>query len=111
MQWSVALPAGSTVMKQAFDAFVAELLAGLQEGAGRDTGSLAGQQNIELVDELGHVEVTKHGHADDGPDMPLHEHATTRKVATPSSLSREVTSAEGIRLESEPNWVVLLAWR
>ena len=64
-------------MKQAFDALVAKLLASLQEGAGGDKGALTGQQDIELIDQLGHGDVAEDGHADDGPDQVLHGHAAT----------------------------------
>ncbi len=46
------VPACGGVVKQAFDALVAKLLASLQEGAGGDKGSLTGQQDIELIDQL-----------------------------------------------------------
>lgn len=68
------VPTGRGLMKQALDALVPELLAGLQEGAGCHEGALAGQQDIELIDELGHGDMAEHGHADDGPDQALHGH-------------------------------------
>ena len=62
-------------MKQAFDALVPQFLASLQEGAGGDKGAVAGQQDIELIDQLSHGNVAEDSHADDGPDQTLHGHA------------------------------------
>ena len=64
-------------MKQAFDALVPQFLASLQEGAGGDKGTVAGQQDIELIDELGHGDVAEDGHADNGPDQTIHGHTAT----------------------------------
>ncbi len=61
-------------MKQPFDALVPQFLASLQEGAGSNKGAVAGQQDIELIDQLGHGNVAEDGHADDGPDQTLHGH-------------------------------------
>ncbi len=66
-------------MKQAFDALVSQFLASLQEGSGGDKGSLTGQQDIELIDQLGHGDVPEDGHADDGPDQSFHGHTATEQ--------------------------------
>jgi hypothetical protein len=46
------VPACGGVVKQPLNALVAKLLASLQEGTGGDKGSLTGQQDIELIDQL-----------------------------------------------------------
>ncbi|MNV92004.1 hypothetical protein D3C71_1865520 [compost metagenome] len=76
-------------MEQALDAFIPELLAGLQKGAGDDEGALAREQDIELIDELSHGNVTEHGHADDGPDQPLHGHAATAQSNDPFFVEQD----------------------
>ncbi len=62
------------LVKQPLNALVAKLLASLQEGAGGDKGAVAGQEDIELIDQLGHGDVAEDGHADNGPDQTLHGH-------------------------------------
>ena len=64
-------------MKLPFDALVPQFLASLKESAGGDKGAVAGQQDIELIDELGHGDVAEDGHADNGPDQTLHGHTAT----------------------------------
>ncbi len=71
------VPACGGFVKQPLNALVAKLLASLQEGAGGDKGAVTGQEDIELIDQLGHGDVAEHGHADDGPDQTLHGHAAT----------------------------------
>ena len=51
-----------------------QFLASLQEGAGGDKGAVAGQEDIKLIDQLGHGDVAEDSHADDGPDQTLHGH-------------------------------------
>ncbi len=92
-------PTRGGLVKQAFDALVAKLLASLQEGAGGDKGSLTGQEDIELIDQLSHGDVAEDGHADDG-SMGIRRR---RRVATPSSPSRVVMSSLGMRSESDSN--------
>ncbi len=68
------VPAYGGLVKQPLNALVAKLLASLQEGAGGDKGAVTGQQDIELIDQLGHGDVAEDGHANDGPDQTLHGH-------------------------------------
>jgi len=51
-----------------------------RELAGRrwgDKGTLAGQKDIELIDQLGHGDVAEDSHADNGPGQMLHGHTAT----------------------------------
>ncbi|CAJ1875066.1 hypothetical protein IIDPJIOB_02987 [Aeromonas veronii] len=105
------VPKGGGLVKQAFNALVAKLLASLQEGAGGDKGSLTGQEDIELIDQLSHGDVAEDGHADDGPDQSLHGHTATVQGSNASSPSRVVMSSLGMRSESDSNWAALLACR
>ena len=71
------VPTRGGLVKQAFDALVAQLLASLQKSAGGDKGAVTGQQDIKLIDQLSHGDVAEDGHADDGPDQSLHGHTAT----------------------------------
>jgi len=62
------VPARGGLVKQPLDALVPELLANLQEGAGGDKGAVNGQQDIELIDQLGHGDMAEDCHADDRPN-------------------------------------------
>ena len=97
------VPACGGLVKQAFDALVTKLLASLQESAGGNKGAVTGQQDIKLIDQLGHRDVAEDGHADDGPDQALHRHAATSQGSDPSSPSRVVMSWLGMRSESDSN--------
>ncbi len=71
------VPAYGGLVKQPLDDLVPQFLASLQKGAGGDKGAVAGQKDIELIDQLGHGDVAEDGHADDGPDQTLHGHTAT----------------------------------
>ncbi len=45
------VPARGGLVKQPLDALVPQFLASLQEGAGGDKGAVAGQEDIELIDQ------------------------------------------------------------
>ncbi len=62
------VPARGGLVKQPLDALVPQFLASLQKGAGSNKGTVAGQQDIELIDQLGHGNMAEDSHADDGPD-------------------------------------------
>ena len=62
------VPERGGLVKQPLDALVPQFLASLQKGAGSNKGAVAGQQDIELIDQLSHGDVAEDGHADDGPD-------------------------------------------
>ena len=94
------MPAGGGVMKQPFDAFVPKFLASLQEGARGNKGALARQQDIELIDELGHGDMAMLMMAQTSRSMGMRRQ---RRVATPSSASREVMSSGGMSSESDSN--------
>ncbi len=46
-----------------------------RKALGATKGAVAGQQDIELIDQLSHGNVAEDSHADDGPDQTLHGHA------------------------------------
>ncbi|VXA78628.1 hypothetical protein AERO9A_250214 [Aeromonas salmonicida] len=91
------IPIGSGLVEQALDAFIPELLAGLQKGTGDDEGTLARQQYIDLIDELSQGNMVMPMMAQTSRSMGVRRRC---RVTPPSSWSRAVISSGGMRSES-----------